>query len=61
MQTEGNKNELPERMLGVKDVASILSFHPGTVRRWERERLLKVIFLISFVSLRRRCIWNIDE
>jgi excisionase family DNA binding protein len=41
MLTESHKNALPERMLSVKQVASILSVHPNTVRRWEREGLLK--------------------
>jgi excisionase family DNA binding protein len=41
MPTESHKNALPERMLSVKQVASILSVHPNTVRRWEREGLLK--------------------
>ena len=38
---EGHKNELPQRMLTVKEVASILNIHPNTVRRWERKGLLK--------------------
>ena len=41
MQTESHKNELLERMLSVKEVASILGVHSGTVRRWEKEGLLK--------------------
>jgi excisionase family DNA binding protein len=41
MQTENHKNGLPERMLSVKQVASTLSVHPSTVRRWEREGVLK--------------------
>ncbi len=41
MQAESHKNALPKRMLSVKEVASILSVHPSTVRRWEREGLLK--------------------
>jgi len=36
-----HEKELPERMLSVKQVASILSVHTSTVRRWEKEALLK--------------------
>jgi len=38
---EGHKNNLPRRMLTVKEVASFLNIHPNTVRRWERKGLLK--------------------
>ena len=41
MKTEEQETELPQRMLNVKEVAAILSVHPGTVRRWEKEGLLK--------------------
>jgi excisionase family DNA binding protein len=41
MLTESRKNSLPERMLSAKEVASTLSVHPSTVRRWERDGLLK--------------------
>jgi excisionase family DNA binding protein len=32
---------MPQRMLTVKEVASILNVHSSTVRRWESEGLLK--------------------
>jgi excisionase family DNA binding protein len=32
---------MPQKMLTVKDVGSILNLHPNTVRRWERNGLLK--------------------
>lgn len=38
---EDRVNKLPERMLRVKEVASILNIHPNTVRRWEKIGLLK--------------------
>ena len=41
MEAERNEYKLPQRMLGVNDVASILNIHPGTVRRWEKEGLLR--------------------
>jgi len=52
VQTENYKNELPERMLSVKEVASILGVHPGTVRRWERKGLLKAYRIGPRHSLR---------
>ena len=67
MQTENYKEELSERMLSVKQVAYGLSVHPSTVRRWEKNGLLKAyrilartsdlletILLISFVKEDRR-------
>ena len=36
-----SKSELPQKMLAVKEVASILNIHPNTVRRWEKQGLLK--------------------
>jgi excisionase family DNA binding protein len=41
METENHENEIPQRMLNIKEVASILNVHPNTVRRWERKGLLK--------------------
>jgi excisionase family DNA binding protein len=41
MQTVSHESGSSERMLSVKQVASILSVHPSTVRRWERGGLLK--------------------
>jgi excisionase family DNA binding protein len=41
MRIKNHKSGLSERMLSVKQVASILSVHPSTVRRWERGGLLK--------------------
>ena len=39
--TVANDNMLPQRMLTIKEVASILNVHSGTVRRWEKRGLLK--------------------
>lgn len=41
VETKGHESELPQRMLTVREVASILSIHPNTVRRWEEAGLLK--------------------
>jgi len=41
IEPEGPKNKLPQKMLTVKEVASILNMHPNTVRRWERKGLLE--------------------
>ena len=41
MPIESHKSGSSQRMLNVKQVASILNVHPGTVRRWERGGLLK--------------------
>ena len=32
---------MPQKMLTVKEVASILNIHSNTVRRWEKKGLLK--------------------
>ena len=40
MDIEGYENKLPQKMLTVKEVASILNIHPNTVRRWEKKGLL---------------------
>jgi len=34
-------SKMLNRMLTVKEVASILNVHPNTVRRWEKKGLLK--------------------
>jgi len=41
MDTGSRENRMPQKMLTVKEVASILNIHSNTVRRWEREGLLK--------------------
>jgi len=40
MDAEGYESKLPQKMLTVKEVASILNIHPNTVRRWEKGGLL---------------------
>ena len=41
MDTEGHESKMPQRMLTVKEVASILNIHTNTVRRWVRKGLLE--------------------
>jgi len=41
MDAEGYESKLPQKMLTVKEVASILNIHPNTVRRWEKKGLLE--------------------
>ena len=41
MGAESRGNRIPQRMLTVKEVASILNIHPNTVRRWEKRGLLE--------------------
>ena len=36
-----NESTLPARLLTVKEVAGFLGVHPSTVRRWEKEGLVK--------------------
>jgi excisionase family DNA binding protein len=40
MNTEAHENESLRKMLSVKEVASILGVHSGTIRRWEKEGLV---------------------
>lgn len=40
-ETEGQEKKLPQKMLTVKEIASILNIHPNTVRRWEKKGLLE--------------------
>lgn len=39
-ETEGQEEKLPQKMLTVKEIASILNIHPNTVRRWKKKGLL---------------------
>jgi len=41
MDAQGHESKLLQRMLTVKEVASILNIHPNTVRRWVKKGLLK--------------------
>ncbi len=41
IETKGRENEMLQKMLTVKEVASILNLHSSTVRRWEKEGLLR--------------------
>jgi excisionase family DNA binding protein len=40
MTPDGNHHML-DKMLTVDEIADLLSVHPSTVRRWEKEGLLK--------------------
>ena len=52
IEAEGHKNKLPQRMLTVKEVASVLNIHPNTVRRWESGGLLESYSIGPHHSLR---------
>ena len=54
METEGRENKLPKKLLTVREVAFILNVHPNTVRRWEKEGLLKSYSIGPRHSLRFR-------
>jgi len=54
MKIEDHNNRIPERMLTVKEVASILNIHPNTVRRWEKKGLLQAYGIGPRRSLRFR-------
>ena len=41
METQDTGNTLPARLLTVRELASFLGVHASTIRRWEREGLLK--------------------
>jgi len=41
MQMRSYENELTQPMLTVKEVAHLLHVHPSTVRRWEKQGLLR--------------------
>ena len=40
IETRGHENKMLQKMLTVKEVASVLNLHSSTVRRWEKEGLL---------------------
>ncbi len=41
METEYRENKLPARLLPVSEVAHFLGVHSSTIRRWEKEGILK--------------------
>ena len=41
MEERYSESSLPARLLSVNDVARFLGMHPSTVRRWEKQGLLK--------------------
>ncbi|MFC1893029.1 helix-turn-helix domain-containing protein [Chloroflexota bacterium] len=40
-ETEQSENKLPARLLAVNEIARFLGVHSSTVRRWEKNGLLK--------------------
>ena len=54
MDAEGYESKLPQKMLTVKEVASILNIHPNAVRRWEKKGLLESYGIGPRRSLRFR-------
>jgi predicted site-specific integrase-resolvase len=53
-ETNSYENELPCRMLTVRDIAFIFKIHSNTVRKWEKEGLLKSYSIGPRHSLRFR-------
>ena len=41
IETRGHENKMLQKMLTVREVASVLNLHSSTVRRWERGGLLR--------------------
>jgi excisionase family DNA binding protein len=54
VETKSQENRLPHRMLTIRDIAFILNVHSNTVRRWEKEGLLKSYSIGPRHSLRFR-------
>ncbi len=54
IKTQGHEDLVPRRMLNVEQVASILNLHSSTVRRWEKEGLLRAFRIGPRHSLRFR-------
>ena len=54
VETKSHENKLPRRMLTVRDIALVLNVHSNTVRRWEKEGLLKSYSIGPGHSLRFR-------
>ena len=53
-EAKSHENRLPRRMLTVRDIAFILNVHSNTVRKWEKEGLLKSYSIGPRHSLRFR-------
>jgi predicted DNA-binding transcriptional regulator AlpA len=54
MRTGSRENRMPQKMLTVNQVASILNIHSSTARRWERKGLPKSYSIGPRHSLRFR-------